>query len=167
MAKILYVSPDKCTGCRTCELVCSLKNEGVVNPLLARIRIVKDRFEGWHIPMICQQCQDAVCMSVCPTRALSLDEELGIIRRDAEKCINCRMCVAACPFGAMGFNVGTRNVFKCELCDGDPQCVRFCEDDAIRYMEPEMVVMEKKREAAGNAGALFEKYAGRMKVKSV
>ena len=165
MAKMLYVDPDKCTGCRTCELVCSLKNASVVNPLLSRIRIVADRYEGLRIPMICQQCQDAVCMSVCPTRALSLDEELGIIRRDEEKCINCRMCVAACPFGAMGFNGVEKQVFKCELCDGDPQCVRFCEDDAIRYMEVETVVMEKKREAAGSYAPLFEKYAGRMKVK--
>jgi Fe-S-cluster-containing hydrogenase component 2 len=105
-------------------------------------------------------------MSVCPTRALSLDEELGIIRRDEEKCINCRMCVAACPFGAMGFDVVGRNVFKCELCDGEPQCVRFCEDDAIRYLEPDMVVMEKKREAAESYAPLFEKYAGRMKVRA-
>ena len=166
MAKMLYVNPDKCTGCRTCELVCSLKNEGVVNPSLSRIRIVADKYEGLRIPMICQQCQDAVCMSVCPTRALLLDEELGIIRRDEEKCINCRMCVAACPFGAMGFDVVERNVFKCELCDGEPQCVRFCEDDAIRYLEPDMVVMEKKREAAGSYAPLFEKYAGRMKVRT-
>ncbi len=161
MEKTLYVDPSKCTGCRTCEIVCSIKNEGIVNPSLSRIRIVADKYQGFRVPMICQQCQDAVCKSVCPTGALILDEELGVVRRDEDRCINCRMCVAACPFGAMGFDTFTKKVFKCELCEGDPECVKFCEEEAIVFVEPEVMVMNKKREAVESLSPLFEKYAGR------
>ena len=45
MAKTISVDPSKCTGCRLCELVCSVKNEGIANPYLARIHVVKWEFE--------------------------------------------------------------------------------------------------------------------------
>ena len=70
MARIFFVDPSKCTGCRTCELVCSIKNEGIANPCLSRIRVIADKYQGLRVPMICQQCQDAICMDVCPTGAL-------------------------------------------------------------------------------------------------
>ncbi|MBW1996443.1 MAG: 4Fe-4S dicluster domain-containing protein [Deltaproteobacteria bacterium] len=161
MSKVLVVDPSLCTGCRTCELVCSIKNEEVANPTLARIRVVADKYQGVRVPMICQQCQDAVCMSVCPSGALYRDEDLGIIRRNEERCIVCRSCVTACPFGAMGFDPVRKKVFKCELCGGDPECVRFCEENALRYVEPDDLVMKKKREAFETLSTLFEKYASR------
>lgn len=161
MAKVLFVDPSKCTGCRTCELVCSIKSEGIVNPCLSRIRIIADKYQGVRVPMICQQCQDAVCISVCPTGALRMDGELGIVKRDEDRCIACLMCVSTCPFGAMGFDTLARKVFKCELCGGEPECVKFCEDDAIKYVESDVMVMDKKRQAVESLSALFEKYAGR------
>lgn len=161
MAKVLFVDPSKCTGCRTCELVCSIKNESIVNPSLARIRIIADKYQGLRVPMICQQCQDAICMDVCPTGALIRDEELGIIKCKEDRCIGCLMCVTTCPFGATGFDPIGKKVFKCELCDGEPECVNFCDEDAIKYAELDVLMMDKKREAFESLSALFEKYAGR------
>jgi anaerobic carbon-monoxide dehydrogenase iron sulfur subunit len=161
MAKVLFVNPSRCTGCRTCELVCSIQNEQMANPQLARLRVIADKDQGLRVPMICQQCQDAVCMSVCPTHALSRDETLGIVKRDEERCIVCRSCVTACPFGAMGFDALNKKVFKCELCGGDPQCAKFCEDEAIKFVDSEVLVMDKKREAFKTLSALFDKYASR------
>ncbi|MBW2027440.1 MAG: 4Fe-4S dicluster domain-containing protein [Deltaproteobacteria bacterium] len=161
MPKVLIVDPSLCTGCRTCELICSIKNEGVANPTLARIRVIADKYQGVRVPMICQQCRDAPCMCVCPSGALFRDETLDIVRRNEDRCIVCRSCVTACPFGAMGVDPVGKKVFKCELCEGDPECVRFCEDKALRYEEPDVLVMKKKREAFGSLSALFEKYASR------
>ena len=148
MAKTLYIDYQKCTGCRLCELVCAVFHDGISNPARSRIKVMKWEAEGLYIPMSCQQCQDAPCMNVCPVKAISRDEELGRIFVDYDVCIGCRSCVAVCPFGAMNFNIKDKQVFKCDLCDGDPQCVRFCEEKAIDFLEVDDVSIYKKRDAA-------------------
>jgi anaerobic carbon-monoxide dehydrogenase iron sulfur subunit len=148
MAKTLYIDYQKCTGCRLCELVCAVFHDGISNPARSRIKVMKWEAEGLYIPMSCQQCQDAPCMNVCPVKAISRDEELGRVFVDYDICIGCRSCVTVCPFGAMNFNIKDKQIFKCDLCDGDPQCVRFCEVKAIEYLEVDDVSIYKKRDAA-------------------
>jgi len=148
MAKALYIDYQKCTGCRLCELVCAVSHDGISNPTRSRIRVMKWEAEGLYIPMSCQQCQDAPCMNVCPVKAVSRDDEMGRISVDYDACIGCRSCVGVCPFGAMSFNVIDKQVFKCDLCDGDPQCVRFCDVKAVDLIEPEDLSIMKKRNAA-------------------
>jgi len=77
MGKVLAITPEKCTGCRLCELVCSVFHDGVSNPTRSRIKVVKWESEGIYVPMSCQQCQDAPCMIVCPVKAISRDETLS------------------------------------------------------------------------------------------
>jgi carbon-monoxide dehydrogenase iron sulfur subunit len=149
MAKALTIDYQKCTGCRLCELVCAVSHDGISNPTRSRIRVMKWEAEGLYIPMSCQQCQDAPCMNVCPVKAISRDDEMGRISVDYDACIGCRSCVGVCPFGAMSFNVIDKQVFKCDLCDGDPQCVRFCDVKAVDLIEPEELSIMKKRSAAG------------------
>jgi Fe-S-cluster-containing hydrogenase component 2 len=74
-------------------------------------------------------------MSVCPKEAIFADDELSRIMIDYDKCIGCRMCVAACPFGAMEFDAEIKRVVKCDLCDGDPMCAKLCAYGAIRYVD--------------------------------
>jgi anaerobic carbon-monoxide dehydrogenase iron sulfur subunit len=148
MAKVLMINYEKCTGCRLCELVCAVVHDGISNPARSRIKVMKWESEGLYIPMTCQQCQDAPCMNVCPVKAISRDEKLGYVKIDYDICIGCRACVSACPFGAMNFNSTDRKVFKCDLCEGDPQCVRFCEVNAIEYVDADDSSLLKKREAA-------------------
>jgi Fe-S-cluster-containing hydrogenase component 2 len=87
-------------------------------------------------------------MIICPVKAISRDEKLSRVMVNQDKCIGCRSCVTVCPFGAMNFNVIDRKVFKCDFCDGDPQCVRFCDMKAVDYMEADRVSTAKKRSAA-------------------
>jgi Fe-S-cluster-containing hydrogenase component 2 len=110
--------------------------------------VVKWEAEGLYIPMSCQQCQDAPCLNVCPVKAISRNEELEKVVVDYDVCIGCRSCVSACPFGAMAFNPTDRKVFKCDHCDGDPQCVRFCEVKAVDFVEADKVSFSKRRQAA-------------------
>lgn len=147
MAKILIVDQEKCTGCRLCELVCSVKHAGVSNPSRARLSIIKWEAEGYYLPMICQQCEEAPCKTVCPKDAIYRDEELNRVMVDYDLCIGCRMCVAACPFGAMGFDTKENTVIKCDLCDGEPLCVSFCDMKAIDYVDASTVTLRKKRVA--------------------
>ncbi len=148
MAKVLMINYEKCTGCRLCELVCSVMHEGVSNPSRSRIKIMKWESEGLYVPISCQQCEDAPCINVCPVKAISRDEKLDYVKVDYDVCIGCRVCVTACPFGAMSFDVIDRKVVKCDLCDGDPQCVRFCEIQALEYVDADRVSVFKKKDAA-------------------
>jgi carbon-monoxide dehydrogenase iron sulfur subunit len=159
MAKVLMLNYEKCTGCRTCELVCSVEHEGAVNPAKSRIKSVKWETEGLFVPTGCQQCVDAPCMAVCPVKAISRDEELNMNRLNHEVCIGCRMCVAACPFGAMNFNVDTKRVFKCDLCHGEPQCAQFCQAKAVEYVEATTQSEVKRRSAAEKLTAAIQKGA--------
>jgi len=156
MQKMLIIDHEKCTGCRLCELVCSVYHDGVSNRTRSRIHIIKFHNQGIFFPMVCQQCQDAACMAICPKDAIYRDEELGRVMINYDLCIGCKMCVAACPFGGMGINKdGT--VIKCDLCDGDPQCVRFCDMKAVDYVEASTVNLRKKREAVENLATLMSK----------
>jgi len=146
--KVLKIDLQKCTGCRLCELVCSVQHDHVSNPMRSRIRVIKWESEGVYVPMACQQCEDAPCVAACPAKALRRNNELGRVEIDYDLCIGCRTCVSVCPFGAMHFNARDRKVFKCDLCDGDPQCVKFCEVHAIEFVEVGDVSLNKGREAA-------------------
>jgi carbon-monoxide dehydrogenase iron sulfur subunit len=132
--KVLVLDYTKCTGCRECELVCSIQHEGVSNPARSRIKVVKMEWEGRYVPVVCQQCESAPCISICPVKAISRDESLNRVAVNYDICIGCRMCIAICPFGGMSFDMLAQKVMKCDFCDGDPQCVRFCETKAIRYV---------------------------------
>ena len=159
MNKMLMVDYSKCTGCRLCEIVCSIKKNGAVNPTRARITVIKWEPICVETPMLCQQCDSAPCIAVCPVKALARDEEIGRVTIDYDLCIGCKFCVAACPFGAMGVDPVARKVIKCDLCDGDPTCVKFCETKALQYVDASTVNITKMREAAGKLSELLRKSA--------
>ena len=159
MKRIIVVEPSKCTGCRLCEIVCSAGKHGAVNPTRARITVVKWESVCLETPMLCQQCEAAPCMAICPVKALTLDEVLSRVNIDYDKCIGCRFCVAVCPFGAMGIDPADRKVIKCDLCDGEPKCVAFCETKALQYVDASLVNRTKMRLAAERLSSLVERYA--------
>ena len=157
--KVLSINHEKCTGCRLCELVCAVKHDGISNPIRSRIKVMKWEHEGLYIPVSCQQCQEAPCLSACPGGAISRNEDLARVEVDYNLCIGCRTCVSVCPFGAMGFNHIDKKVIKCDLCDGDPQCARFCEVNAIEYVDACDVAIVKKKTAAERIHAAATKAA--------
>ncbi|MFC2013144.1 4Fe-4S dicluster domain-containing protein [Chloroflexota bacterium] len=150
MAKVLLIDYEKCEGCLTCEMACSLKHESVINPIQSRIKVVKLELEvkATGIPIACAQCESAPCKMVCPVKAISRDELMGSVTIDYDKCIGCRMCVAICPFGAMNYDGVKKVIFKCDLCDGDPLCVKFCGYNALQYVEVNEQSTLKQRKAA-------------------
>ncbi len=155
MAKIIVIDQNACTGCRQCELVCSVKHTGTADPARARISTIKWEAEGFYLPMLCQQCLEPACAAVCPKNALSREEETGRVVIDRDLCIGCKMCVMACPFGAMGIDVKEGNVIKCDLCDGSPTCVEFCEAGALKYVDAETANLARKRASAARFSALM------------
>jgi len=153
MDKVLKIDYQKCTGCRLCELVCSVFHHGVSNPSRSRIKVVKWESEGLYVPITCQQCEDAPCISVCPVKATYRDETTGYVAIDYDICIGCRSCVTVCPFGARNYNTVDKVILKCDLCGGDPQCVRFCDMKAVDYINADRLSTVRKKEAAKRISA--------------
>ena len=155
----------RCIGCNTCALTCKMQNnvpDGMLwNRVLTEGCERFDSAEGTYpnlsrtyLPLACQHCENPACERVCPTGATYKDDK-GRVEIDYDKCIGCRMCMAACPYNARTFNWNdpvratgagygdarvperTRGVMeKCTLCkertdEGDePMCVRCCPADA-------------------------------------
>ena len=136
MAKKLIVNPAECTGCGACELACSMRNAGEFNPSRSRIQIISLDPDFFRLPVVCLQCYKPSCSEICPTGAITRDDATGTVKVLKENCIGCRMCEEACPFGAIFFSEQEQKAIKCELCDGDPQCVPFCVTNALEFREP-------------------------------
>lgn len=142
--KILVIDYEKCSGCRMCEVVCSWRHKDGFNPAKSRIQIVTLREKSVDIPIICQQCDKAMCMESCQPKAISFNKEYNAYVVDEKKCIGCKMCIMACPVGAMCFDSDKGVAIKCDLCKEYPQCVRYCPMNAIEFIEPEKINFKKK-----------------------
>jgi carbon-monoxide dehydrogenase iron sulfur subunit len=146
--KVLVIDHEKCTGCRACELACSVFHTGASNPSRSRIKVIKWEWEGLYLPMTCQNCEKPFCVEVCPTKACHVDPGMNRVLIDSNICIGCKTCILACPFGAPLFDTVERVTVKCDYCDGDPQCVRFCEVNAIKYVDASQTSKDKQFNAA-------------------
>jgi carbon-monoxide dehydrogenase iron sulfur subunit len=142
--KVIVFDPLLCTGCMRCMTTCSTYNDGATSLSKARIHVV--RHEGHAITGIdeedelifevltCLQCDKPFCMYFCPTRAIERNADTGAMTINYDRCIGCRMCMIGCPFGAIRYDSDKKQVIKCEFCDGDPQCVKFCPTDALQFL---------------------------------
>jgi carbon-monoxide dehydrogenase iron sulfur subunit len=160
MEKVILIDPEKCTGCRICEIVCSLTKEGVINPTRSRIQVVKVDPVSLSIPVVCQQCYDAPCIAVCPVGALSRHGTTGMVNHDRDLCIGCKSCAAVCPFGAIGIDTSAEKVFKCDLCGGEPTCVKFCETKALEFVEASTLSLRQKRKGISKYTELLQRDTG-------
>jgi len=153
---VIAVDYDKCTGCRICEIACSVTHGGEVNPVRSRIRVVRLETESSAIamPVMCMKCVEAFCKAICPVGAISDDPVTGARVVSEDKCIGCSACVYACPFGAIAVDGTLGRAFNCNLCDGKPTCVRFCPRDALHYLERNEVSIQLRRRSVEQYGAL-------------
>ena len=145
MKKRLAVIPEKCSGCRICEMACAVHRHQRNNPKKAGIRVTTVYpHPVVRMPVVCSQCKDPKCMAVCPTNAIYSKD--GIVRINAADCVGCHACVDACPFGAMYVHSDLEIPLKCDLCqdNGTPQCVQMCPTGAI-VLIPEHVFGQTHR----------------------
>jgi len=115
----------KCSGCRRCEIVCSLSHEGKIWPEASRVRVFM-LVPGIEVPHLCAQCHDYPCVDVCPTDALSVSKETEAVLVDKEKCIACGDCIDACPGKVPFIHPAEDYAVICDLCGGEPKCVEAC-----------------------------------------
>ena len=116
-----------CSGCKACQLACTLINFKEINPSKARFNVF-GRFPDpgkYHVD-VCNQCGE--CALVCPTEAIQKFDGTYLI--DKEKCISCLECVEACPSNVMKVNAEDNKVDKCNDCR---QCVEICPRNALTF----------------------------------
>lgn len=134
---VLFQDIDRCIGCYSCEVHCKANKDLPDGPRLCRIYQVGprtvDKVPRIAFPfMACFHCETPWCVPVCPTGAMQKRPKDGIVFVDEDKCIGCRQCMYACPWGVPQWNPETRKVVKCDLCKDrideglQPACVTKC-----------------------------------------
>ncbi len=142
--KLIEISHSTCVGCRLCVMICSLVKEDECSITKSRIRIVRDEEFGNNLVSLCIQCAEVYCVESCPVAALSRDPETGVVLVDDKLCNDCEACVVACPLGAIYLNKEKDTVFKCDLCGGDPWCVKFCSRGTLVLKDTDIDSPERK-----------------------
>jgi electron transport protein HydN len=171
MNRFIVAEPSRCIGCRTCEVACVLAHDaaGGVGLLAAatfapRLRVIKSL--NISTPVTCHHCDDAPCANACPSGAIVY--RLNTVQVEQERCLGCKTCVVACPFGAMEvvtmpaerrfagmtMTVGVKaEAQKCDLCidhAGGPACIAVCPTDALHLMDEDYLqeTLRHRREHA-------------------
>jgi len=144
MQKLIRIEPSKCVGCKACELACSFKNYGEFAPSKSRIYNEVFLEEAKFITVTCMQCDEPWCLKACPKNAISKDAVSGVVTVDHNKCVGCRTCVSACPFGMIKYVPEIGKADKCNLCGDDfPECVTFCPTKCLTFSEEDKPLRQK------------------------
>jgi len=150
--------PQMCSGCRLCEVVCSFHHEKMFAPWLSRIRVFKKE-PAVDYPVFCRRCKNPPCVKSCEFSALKVDTNSGVIVVDKEACIGCGECSKACSFGAIYMPDDGEFPLVCDLCGGDPKCVKYCPAGVLKFMTSEELARVKQEKIAlGHMDKFLEKW---------
>jgi Fe-S-cluster-containing dehydrogenase component len=115
----MVIDLDKCTACQACVVACKAENNVPFSTpqqaernhtmfwmqLLAHVEGEYPRVKGTFIPLPCMHCDEPPCVQVCPVKATWKRED-GLVIQDYERCIGCKYCMVACPYGVRHMNAG-------------------------------------------------------------
>ncbi len=147
---LLISDVSRCTGCRRCEMLCTVANDGKIHPHISRVKVGRNYNFGtdgvgrnWAeeagnygtaaiIADTCKQCADPVpCAEACPVGAIVAQEGTNTRVVNEDTCIGCGMCSNACPWNVITVDADDRKAKKCFLCDGDPACASMCPSGSL------------------------------------
>lgn len=160
MNRFIVSEPEKCIGCHTCEVACAVahaaeKGVSALSPstFAPRLRLICSG--AISTPVTCHHCEDAPCLNSCPSGAIYY--QAGTVQIEQSRCLGCKTCVVACPFGAMevithpvertfaGLKVSDgvkAEAHKCDLCinrEQGPACVEVCPTAALHVMDEDLM----------------------------
>jgi anaerobic dimethyl sulfoxide reductase subunit B (iron-sulfur subunit) len=151
-----YLNTSACNGCKVCAIACKDKNALPVGINWRRVYdyvggswvqhpesstlVLPNNVFAYSVSIACQHCEKPLCVDVCPAGAMTKRDD-GIVLIDADKCIGCRYCEWACPYGAPQFDEAAGVMTKCNFCQDlqaqgqNPACVDACVMRALEYGE--------------------------------
>jgi len=140
----MVIDTNRCIGCQSCSVACKRENDVPLSVFRTWVKSVeKGRFpyvRRGHIPINCNQCEDPVCVSVCPVKA-TYQREDGIVLVDPHRCIGCQYCKAACPYEVRYLHPQKKIISKCFFCHHRldagqlPACVEACPTGGSHHRE--------------------------------
>lgn len=136
--------PERCTGCRTCEEICASYHYNGINLARSRIKMIRNDDKGLDTVTVCTQCEEKPCIEACPVDAIFANKD-GTIKID-DSCIECNECKEACPYDGIHEDPQGNKYIVCDLCDGDPQCAKWCPFDAIQFREEHDKELDEKHQ---------------------
>ncbi len=138
----IFVYPDRCLGCHSCELACAVAHSqskflatAIHEEPRPQRRIFVETADEARAPIHCRHCEEPPCVRVCPSGALFADPTTLLIQYRVQRCIGCFMCAMACPFGVIRADSENRLIVKCDYCPDreTPACVVACPSKALQF----------------------------------
>ena len=136
------IDTERCVDCHACVTACKSANSGELGFAWRHVtKVWKGSFPNvtfTTVSMACNHCANPACVTVCPQKAISKRAEDGIVVVDKAKCIGCKACSQACPYGAPQYGADTK-MQKCNLCldrisaGKQPACVSTCPAKALTF----------------------------------
>jgi len=160
LSKVIVVDTGKCYACLGCVVECAYRRTGaeesvpLTSGILTNAACEVVAVGVQPVPLVCNQCEDAPCATVCVTGAIHRESDGGPVVLDAERCIGCKACVMACPFGMIQLARDGKTVVKCDLCADrlaagrQPACVEACPSGALEMRELDEVIAEAQAHAS-------------------
>jgi carbon-monoxide dehydrogenase iron sulfur subunit len=160
----LYIDPDLCTGCKTCEIACIIEHSrnktlhGALtqdDPPYPLIRVVATP-EGYPSPQTCRHCEEPWCKSACQSNAIIYTSPEEPVTYNYTQCIGCKSCMLACPFGVIEIHPYQAVPMKCDLCPDRrasgviPACAEACPTGAITFLTSDQASSKKRKNNALN-----------------
>ena len=143
MLSAFLFDPDRCTGCQACELACSIENDLGTDRSWREVVTFNDAaipgVHRFHLSLACNHCAEPACMHSCPALAYSREASTGAVLIDPSRCIGCRYCSWACPYGAPRFEEDRGVMGKCTFCSHrlnlglKPACATLCPTGALDF----------------------------------
>ncbi len=132
---------DGCIGCHACTVACKSEHDVPLGVNRTWVKYIEtgtfpDVARKFNV-MRCNQCDDAPCMTICPTSALFRADN-GVVDFQDDDCIGCKSCMNACPYDALYINPETNTAHKCNMCNHrlevglEPSCQIVCPTEAIK-----------------------------------